>query len=242
MFFSDELGIEMTFFGPWHLIQIFITALIIFLIVRYKDQIRESKHEKTIRYTMGTALLLFEISLQLWNIYNGHWTIIKAVPLGVCAINAWVAIYLAFSKNEKVFNIIYFWGLGAILSVLFPDISFGPDRYRYYMFFYSHMMFLWIYMYLIFVHGYRPGLKHFRNSAILLFGVAVGIALPLSYIFDHNFMFMYNAGGTPLEILEPLGPVIYVIGTVFAIFLVMAIYYSPIYFFVIRKEQKSDIN
>lgn len=76
-------------------------------------------------------------------------------------------------------------------------------------------------------------------SAILLGIVAVGIALPLSYIFDHNFMFMYNAGGTPLEIIEPLGPVLYVIGTVIVIFIIMAIYYSPIYFFVIKKENQS---
>jgi len=239
MFFGEEPGIELTFFGPWHLLQILLTIVVIYLIIRYKDNLRNYKHEKWIRYGAGITLLSLELSYNIWHIYNGTFDLFSFLPMGVCAINVWVSIYLMFSKNEKVFYIIYFWGLGAILSVLFPDILQGPDRYRYYQFFLSHQMFLWIYMYMIFVYGYRPTLKHFKVSAILLGVVAVGIALPLSYIFDHNFMFMYNAGGTPLEIIEPLGPVLYVIGTVIVIFLIMAIYYSPIYFFVIRKENKS---
>lgn len=240
MFFSDEIGIELAFFGPWHLLQILITGLVIFLIIRYKDQLRESKYEKTIRYITGGTLIVIQLSYYIWSASVGKLSFVNNLPLGVCTINIFVSIYIIFSKNEKVFNIIYFWGLGAILSVVFPDILFGPDRYRYYQFFYAHMMFLWIYMYMIFVHGYRPGLKDLRNSALLLFVVAVCIALPLSFILDHNYMFMLNAGGTPLEILEPLGQVIYVIGTVLVILIIMAIYYSPIYFFVIRKEKKVD--
>jgi len=237
MFFSDEIGIELSFLGPWHLLQIFITGLVIFLIIRYKDNIRDSKHESIIRYIIGGTLIVIQLSYYIWSAYVGKLSLVNNLPLGVCTINIFVSIYIILSKNVKVFNIIYFWGLGAILSVVFPDMSFGPDRYRYYQFFYAHMMFLWIYMYMIFVHGYRPGLKDFRNSAVLLFIIAVCIALPLSFILDHNYMFMLNAGGTPLEILEPLGQTIYVIGTVLVMLVIMAIYYSPIYFFVIRKEK-----
>ena len=242
MFFGNETGIELGFLGPWHLIQILITALVIYLIIRYKVQLRNSKYEHIVRYAMGAAIIFLQMGFYVWKASVGEMTLLNTIPLGVCVINMYVSVYIVFTKNEKVFYLIYFWGLGALLSVFFPDIAFGPDRFRYYQFFYSHMMFLWIYMYMIFVHGYRPTLKHLRTSALLLFIIAVGIALPLSYILDHNFMFMYNAGGTPLEILEPLGPVIYLIGTVIAILLTMLIYYAPIYFFVIRKEQKSDIN
>ncbi len=240
MFFGYEHGIEMSYFSIWHLVQILVTAVVIFLIIRFKDQLREYKHEKRIRYIAGILLILLEISWHAWSIYNGKWTVVKAVPLGVCAINIYFAIYLLFTKNEKVFNIIYFWGLGAILSVVFPDISHGPDRFRYYEFFLIHQMFLWTYMYLIFVHGYRPQIKHMLRSALALFIAAVGIALPLSFIFEHNFMFMYDAGGTPLEIIQPLGHAVYVIGTVIVMFIVMSLYYSPIYFFVIRKENKQE--
>ncbi len=241
MFFSDEIGINMTFFSFWHVLQILITALVIYLIIRYKDQIRDYKHEKVMRYVFAFVLLTLEISLYIWKGHNGTLEWVNFLPLGVCKLNIWISIYLIISKNEKVFYLIYFWGLGAILSIFFPDISYGPDRYRYYQFFYSHIIFLWVYMYLIFVQGYRPTIKHFKISALLLLIVAVAIALPVSLLLDHNFMFMLHSGGTPLEILEPLGHVIYVIGTVVSIFLVMVIYYSPIYFFVIRKEKKKVI-
>ena len=118
-----------------------------------------------------------------------------------------------------------------------PNICSCLYIYIYIYIYISHFGVLWVYMYMIFVHGYRPLPKHFVRSAILLFVVAVGIALPLSFIFEHNFMFMYDAGGTPLEIIQPLGHAIYIIGTVLVMFIIMALYYSPIYYFVIRKER-----
>mgnify|MGYP000880558827 CR=1 FL=1 len=237
MFFNSEIGIELSFFGPWHLLQIFITALVVFLIYFYRKQLREFKHEKTLRYIIAGTLLVIELSLHVWHLANNDYYIAHMLPLNLCTINVYASIVIIFSKNKKVFNIAYFWGFGALLSVLFPDMSYGPDRYRYYQFFYAHMFFLWIYMYMIFVHDFRPGLKEFKRSAAVLFVLAIGIALPVNLIFGENYMFLLEHGGTPLEIIHGYGAVSYLIGVILVIIVIMVIWYSPIYWYLKRNNK-----
>ena len=237
MFFSDEVGIKMTMFSPWHLLQIVLTFVVVYLIIRYRRQLKEYKYEHVLRYVIAGILLTFEISIHLWHIGNNTWDLKHMLPLDLCAINIYLSIYLIASKNEKLFYVIYFWGFGAVLSVFFPDIEFGPDRYRYYQFFFAHMMFWWIYMYMIFVHDYRPTLQHFVRSCIYLFILAIFIVLPINIWLGENYMFVVRGEGTPLEILEPLGQFLYTSLTVVVIFIVACIWYGPIYYYL-RKSNK----
>ena len=239
MFFSNEIGIELTFFGPWHLLQIAITILVVYLIYRYRNTLHASAYETRIRYVAASILILLEVSIHVWNISNGEWTWQHSLPLDLCAINIYGAIILFFTKNRALFNIIYFWGFGALLSVLFPDIPFGPDRYRYYQFFYAHMMFLWIYMYMIFVHDYRPTVKQFLISCGVLFVLAIGIVLPINILLGENYMFVLASDGTPLELIEGFGQFVYTAGTVVVIFLVASIWYAPIYLYLKRSGKLS---
>ncbi len=159
------------------------------------------------------------------------------LPLELCTINIYVAVILMFTKSEKIFNIIYFWGFGALLSILFPDMIFGPDRYRYYQFFYAHIMFLWIYMYMIFVHDFRPTMKLFFRSILVLFIIAVFFILPINLLLNENYMFLLEAGGTPLELIEGFGQVVYTIGSLIVFFLIALLWYSPIYLYL-KKSKK----
>ena len=236
MFFDNSIGIELGFFGPWHLLQILITIIVIFLIFKYREQLHDYKHEKKLRYLVGSLLLVIELSLHVWSLANNEWELKHSLPLDLCTINIYGSLILMFSKNRKLFNIIYFWGFGALLSVLFPDILYGPDRYRYYQFFYAHMMFIWIYMYLIFVHGFNPTMKQFFRSCGVLFILAIGIVLPINLLIGENYMFVVQADGTPLYLIEGFGQFIYTSGTVVIILGVALIWYLPI--FVYLKKTK----
>ena len=237
MFFDNSIGIELSLFGPWHFLQIAITILVVFLIFRYRNQLRDYKNEKYVRYIIGGVLLTLEISLHVWLLANNEWSLRHSLPLDLCTINIYGATILIFTKNKKLFNIIYFWGFGALLSVLFPDILYGPDRYRYYQFFYAHIMFLWIYMYMIFVHDYRPTFKQFLRSCGYLFILAVIIVFPIDLLLGENYMFMVQADGTPLELIEGFGQFVFTAGTVIVMFFVALLWYSPIYLYL-KKTNK----
>lgn len=237
MFFNDEIGIALPWFGFWHLLQLFITVLVVFLIVRYKEQIRNYKHEKRVRIIIGVTLIVLELCVHVWYLVNGTWDFWHMLPLDLCAINVYLATVLIFTKNRKLFGVIYFWGFGAVLSVVFPDIPYGPDRLRFYQFFYAHMMFLWIYMYMIFVHQYYPTVKEFFRSCAILFVLAIGIILPINLLLEENYMFVVSADGTPLEIYEHLGQFWYTSITVVVIFFVALLWYLPIYRYLKKRNR-----
>ena len=237
MFFNDEIGIPLPWFGFWHLLQLFITILVVFLMFKYREQIRNYKYEKRIRIIIGVTLIILESLVHVWYLVNDSWELKHMLPLDLCAINIYLSTVLIFSKNRKLFGIIYFWGFGAVLSVVFPDIPYGPDRLRYFQFFYAHMMFLWIYMYMIFVHQFYPTVKEFIRSCIVLFVLAIGIILPINFLLGENYMFVVSADGTPLELYEPLGQFWYTSITVVVIFFVALLWYLPIYRYL-KKNNK----
>lgn len=236
MFFSDSIGIELQFFGPWHILQIIITIAVVALIIYFKDNLRSLKNEKALRYTVATIGILFEVTLQIWKVAHNDWNIAHDLPIHLCSISLIGAIVIFFTKSEKIFSIIYFWAFGAVLSVLFPDMFFGPDRFRYYQFFWSHMLFLWMYMYMIFVHGFRPTVRQFFISCAALFVLVMGFMLPINLLLDSNYLFILAPDGTPFELIYGYGAVIYMIGVIIISFFIVAIWYSPIYFYLRRKD------
>ena len=237
MFFSNQEGMILGFFSFWHLFQIALSGIVIFLIVFYKDKLKDMKHEKEFRYGVAIFALGLEISSHIWTAVHNEWHFPHNLPLHLCALSLLFAVYVFVSKNEKFFYVVYFWAFGAVLSVLFPDMEFGPDRFRYWQFFISHMMFMWMNLYMIFVHGFNPTMKHFLKSALILFLLATGLMLPFNILTGENFWFLLHHGGTPLSIIYPLGPVLYYIGTVIVMFFVVLIWYGPVYGYLKNKKR-----
>ncbi|MGD9909813.1 MAG: TIGR02206 family membrane protein [Candidatus Izemoplasmatales bacterium] len=234
-FFSSTVGITFEPFGVYHIIILFITFLAIFLVYQFRLRIRLSKHEKAFRYTLAFIGIFFELSLHLWQIFNGIWTYQDSFPLALCFISLVLGIYVMFTKSYSAFEIGYFWAIGAVASILFPDIPYGPDRFRFYQFLFSHMNFFIMFMYMVFVHQYYPTFKSFKKSIIYLILLVFCIVLPIDYFTNANFLFLINSAGTPFEIFEGYGYGIYLLGIVSLSILVEIIWFLPIYFFTKNK-------
>jgi hypothetical integral membrane protein (TIGR02206 family) len=237
MFFSNKIGIDLVFMGPWHLLQIAITAIVIFLIVYFKEDIRKSKYERFFRYSLAFFMISLEVGYHIWQAVNGTWTLIHNLPFDLCTITMYLAAITIVTKNRTLFNISFFWAFGGILSVLFPEIPYGPDRYRYFHFFLIHMTFIWAFIYMIFVYDYRPTLKQFFISCGLLFIISVGFMLPFDLLVKENFMFMVNPGGTPLYLIHSYGAFIYTVGVIGIMLIIALSWYLPIYIYL-RKTKK----
>jgi len=228
-FFSSTVGKTFEPFGIYHLVILLITVLAIWLLYRYRLKIRVSPHEKTFRYSLAFIGIFFELSLHLWQLLNGIWTYQDSFPLALCFISLVMGIIVMFTKSYKVFEIGYFWAIGAVASILFPDITYGPDRFRFYQFLFSHMNFFLMFMYMVFVHQYYPTIKSFKKSIIFLTILVFLFVLPIDYFTNANFLFLMNSSGTPYEIFDGYGHFIYLLGIVALSILVEIIWFLPIY-------------
>ncbi len=235
VFFSHTIGIEFTEWGIYHFIPLLLIFIGVFLIFHFKDKLKESKNEKYFRYILGSIGILTEISLQIWKISDGNYSLNK-LPIGVCSFSMFMSIYVMFTKSYKVYEIAYFWAIGGVVSILFPDILYGPDRFRYYEYVISHVGFFFMIMYMLFVHDYIPTYKSFRKSLLLLLAVVLLFIIPFNNLFDTNYMYLLEPGNTPFEIFLGNGYFLYLTGAIGLSIIVMYAWYLPLVIY--RKYKK----
>lgn len=238
MFFSNQVGIQFEEYGLWHILPLAVITIGVILIYIFRKQLREYKHEKYVRYGIAIFAIIMEISLHVWKIANGIWHFPESMPIGLCAFSLFMSVYVLFTKSWKVFEIAYFWSLGGLISVLFPDILFGPDRFRYYQFLLAHMIFFWSFMYMMFVHNYIPNNKSFWKSFWLLLGLVLIVIIPLNFSWGANYMYLFEPGDTPFGIFAGHGYFLYATGCIILAMICITLWYSPIWIWrKINKEQ-----
>jgi len=210
-FFGQGDTIEFTNFTFAHFAPILLAAALIFVLYRQRDTLRESKHEKNIRYVLAFALILSEMSY--------YWRLIALpelgpnpvdhLPISVCGWVAIFASYMLIGKAQSLFDICYFWLFsGSIFALLTPTvISYtGPTRFRYYQFWTEHLLGYVAVFYMIFVHKLRPTIKSGIRAYMALVVLAV-VAYCANQMIGPgaNYLFMAKPEDTPsiLDILPP---------------------------------------
>lgn len=203
--------VEFTNFSPAHFLPIVVAAVMIFLIYRYRNRIRELKRESIFRYVLAFSLIISEMAY--------YWRLVAMPSLGPnpvdnlpIAVCGWVAIfgsYMLVGKSRHLFDICYFWTLaGSVFALITPTvISYtGPTRFRYYQFWAEHLLSFVGIFYMIFVHKMRPTFKSMIKSYVGLV-ILAAIAYWANQLIGPgaNYLFMARPEDTPsiLDILPP---------------------------------------
>lgn len=203
--------VEFSNFTLAHLMPILVALAIIFIIYKFRDKINNYKHEAVFRYILAFALIISEMSY--------YWRLIAVpslgpnpvdnLPISVCGWAVIFGSYMVIGKNQALFDIIYFWLLcGSVFALITPTvISYtGPTRFRFYQFWFEHLLGYIAVFYMIFVHKMRPTVKSAIKSYISLAILAI-IAYCANTLIGPgaNYLFMARPESTPsvLDILPP---------------------------------------
>lgn len=186
------------------IIPLIIMAIIITLLLLYREKIRKnSKVEKIIRYTLTVVSTIFFISY-----YLANWIItgieLDNLPLHLCYISNVLCIILGINKNKKIYNFTLCYGLiGGIGSLLSMDTSLSSRYFKYYQFMVSHISIIVIPLYFLIIHKYFLNEKEVIRVYITLqiIGITMGV---FNHMFNTDYFFVtFNsniaAKGTILE-------------------------------------------
>ena len=235
-FFGAGTEIEFEIFTLAHILPIVIMFVLIYLIYRYKETLRDSKMDMSIRYIIAFTLIISEMSYywRLVGMPSLGPNPVEHLPIAVCG---WVAIFCSFmviGKSQTLFDISYFWLFaGSVFALLTPAvISYtGPTRFRYYQFWIEHIGGFIAIFYMMFVHKMRPTMQSMVKSYVALVIMAI-IAYNANQIIGSgaNYLYMARPEAAP-SILDILPPnfVLRLIIMAFAITVLFGVAYLPWY-------------
>ncbi len=244
-FFGAGTEIEFEIFTLAHILPIVIMFVLIYLMYRYKDTLRDSKMDMSIRYIIAFTLIISEMSYywRLVGMPSLGPNPVEHLPIAVCG---WVAIFCSFmviGKSQTLFDISYFWLFaGSVFALLTPAvISYtGPTRFRYYQFWIEHIGGFIAIFYMMFVHKMRPTIQSMVKSYVALVIMAI-IAYNANQIIGSgaNYLYMARPEAAP-SILDILPPnfVLRLCIMAFAITVLFGVAYLPWYL----KDKKEFAN
>ena len=219
-----------------HIIPLVLIVVGVYLIYFFRERLVKPNNEKTIRYSIAIFAIFLEVTFQGWQIYYGVWDLADSLPLHLCRLTSYLGIIAMLTKNHKIFQIAYFWSLGGVVSIMFPDILHGPDRYRYYHFMMYHILFFYMYMYMFFVLKFELTFKSFLRSCLYLFLLVLIVIIPVNTIFNMNYMYLLYPADTPFSIFKELNYFWYLVGCISMTAVILSVWYLPIHFYNKRKN------
>ena len=207
-FFGQGTEPEFALFTPAHFAPILLMIAVIVLIRRFRKEIRDSRHEETLRYVLAFALIICDMSYywRLVGMPSLHPGPVENLPIGVCGWAVIFCSYMLVGKKQFLFDISYFWLLsGSLFALLTPTpLTYtGVTRFRYYQFWLEHTLGYVAIFYMIFVHGMRPTVRSAVRSYIALILMALLAYAVNQMIPGANYLYMARPEAAPsvLDIL-----------------------------------------
>ncbi|MEH7094515.1 YwaF family protein [Neobacillus vireti] len=170
----------------------------------YRDKL---KSEKLRPWEIGAAisLIIIEATYHVWMVINGSWHVSHAIPLELCSISLILTVILLLFKKKFIYEILLFTALlGASQAIFTPLLNYDFPHFRFFHFFYTHLMSILVPLYFTWVKGYRPTFWSVVKLFIFL-NVLMPIIMLINKLVGGNYMFLsHKPNGTSL--LDVLGP------------------------------------
>lgn len=144
-------------FGPSHLIVIFLTVSVPFVLALIVHRTKSPRLERSIRITIAMLLLINYLAYVFIarNFGVDHWY--KLLPLQLCDWAMIVIIIALWNGNRRWLEIAYFWGIGGTLqAIITPNLQFGFPDLRFISFFVAHCGIIIGIIFLMLIYGFRP--------------------------------------------------------------------------------------
>ena len=210
-FFGYNQTETFKYFSFAHLLPIILLGIGIYLVYRFRDKLREWKHEDTFRTLMGVLLILNESAYYWRLLYVGNsqdgTSMLTFLPLQVCEWTAYIAAFMLIKKNKHLYDIAFYVSLTlGLIPLVTPAVLMrvGFGHFRYYSFWFEHIIPILGVFYMTFVHGFRPDFRRtYKPFAMLAILACLAIYANLK-IPGANYM--YLAAGTPGDSLANVLP------------------------------------
>ena len=213
-FFGKGDTVEFENFTLAHILPILLAAGVIYLIYRYRKQLRGLSFESQLRFGLALTMIITEMSY-FWRLVGMPSLGANAaehLPITICGWAIIFGSYMMVTGSQKLFDIVYFWTFaGTVFALIMPTmITYtGPTRFRYYQFWLEHTLGYVALFYMMFVHKMRPT----KRSFVRAYGMLAALSV-VAYFTNRmlgpgaNYLFLAEPESTPsiLDVLPTFFP------------------------------------
>ncbi|MED4205289.1 TIGR02206 family membrane protein [Neobacillus mesonae] len=154
---------------------------------------------------LAASLMIFEIVYHLWMLRTGIWNSSHSIPLELCNISFFLTILLLITRKKLFYEILLFTGiLGASQALVTPLLSYDFPHFRFFHFFYTHFMMIWVPLYFTWVQRYRPTIWSVLKLFVFL-NVLMPVIMFINKLVGGNYMFLSHKPDSA-SLLDLLGP------------------------------------
>lgn len=192
-------------FGAEHLAALALTALAAASSARLAAARPRGGFTRFLRYGLALALLSLD-GFQIGMGIRGGWlTLERALPLQLCDLALFLAVYALLTLDRRAAELLYFWaGSASALAMVTPELRQGFPRWEFLVFFGLHGLVVVAGATLTFGIGLRP-LPGSAGRAFAVTAAYAVVLLAVNAVLDTNFMYLARKPATP-TLVDWLGP------------------------------------
>lgn len=203
-FGSDYNDFAFKMFSVSHFVMIAILLLGSFMLYLKREKLNDQKWRKT-EVGIAISLIVTEVGYHVWMLTNGIWDVSYAIPLELCSLSLILTVILLLTRNKYIYDVLLFTALlGATQALFTPLLQHDFPHFRYFHFFYTHLMMIWVAFYFTWVKGYKPTILSVIRLVFYL-NVLMPIIILINNLVGGNYMFL-NHKPTSASLLDLLGP------------------------------------
>lgn len=193
-------------YGLSHAVVVVVFAAVAVALVVIGRRQRGTAAQRRTSRVFAVIFALFMVPLQFHYMSPEQWGIGHSLPLQLCDLAAFAAIWALWSHSATAFVLTYFWGLTLTAQgFVSPELN-GPDfpAVEFIVFFGLHCMVVWAAIYLTWGVGLRPDWRGYRIAVLAT--ITWGVVM---FVFNSatgtNYGFL-NAKPQAASLLDALGP------------------------------------
>jgi hypothetical integral membrane protein (TIGR02206 family) len=133
---QDHPG-DFVLFGAAHIVALMLSLGILVLAWIHLPRAKETRSVQILRYGL-IAYLAFSVLYKQWTLFLWEVPWYGHLPNATCGIAVGTAILALITRNRTAYVLTLFWGWGAFLALVAPNLNEGPDKYLFYQFFLRH--------------------------------------------------------------------------------------------------------
>lgn len=158
-------------FSNEHFVLIF-SNVVFFLFLLFIANFFDKKYFAKISALLILALKLTELSYR--HLYNNE-EIFELLPLHLCNITLIFIIIMMLSGSKTLFQLCFYWSVGAIFAVATPDVKYSFPNFMTMSFFITHFYIIFAVAYFYIYFNFRPAIWGYFTAFFTINIICLGV-------------------------------------------------------------------